>query len=361
MQPQSGRRVGLDLMRVAASLTIITYHGVLPASRVVWIPGLGWLAERIQTHGYLAVDIFFVLSGWLLTSQALAAARLQAGSRLEFAWRFWTRRWFRILPTYWFILGVLLLTGRWTLGEFARHSVFLQTVLPPNLLPITWSLVAEECFYIALPLVVLLARHVTSPWIWLGSAGLGLVVPTVVRAVYVADRPWVDTVVQPEARFEGLVIGATLAAIATARPTWYGKVDRVRRPLALGGLITASVIVGLAGRDDWWFQVPGLVVFSIAISAIVPYLAASRPAAWVPAPVIVGLTWLSDLTYPLYLVHPFVLRTPPATSTSGVLHDVLGPVVLLVVAAALHLAIERPFLSLRERVVVRKNPAIPRI
>src|ERR1700674_4457643 len=98
------RVLGLDLLRIVASLSIILHHGNV--SRTF---GQNWVSSLFGDDGYLAVDVFFVLSGWLLTRQVL---RMRASFKnpLAFAGRFWTRRWARTLPPYWVVLiGIFIL------------------------------------------------------------------------------------------------------------------------------------------------------------------------------------------------------------------------------------------------------------
>ena len=158
------RVLGLDLLRITASLSIISFHG-----NSTGLLGNDAVAVVLTNNGYLAVDIFFVLSGWLLTRQVLRM-RASFTNGWAFAWRFWTRRWARTLPPYLVVITALFLFGNALLPHLHRdptalstlnfprlvvHALFLQTVFPPNALGVSWSLVTEEWFYLLLPLVVL--------------------------------------------------------------------------------------------------------------------------------------------------------------------------------------------------------------
>src|SRR4029077_19887486 len=91
------RVLGLDLLRITASLSVIIYHG--DAIRALG----GRLGSVFYDDGFLAVDIFFVLSGWLLTRQVLRMRGAFKGT-WQFARTFWVRRWARTLPPYWVVL-----------------------------------------------------------------------------------------------------------------------------------------------------------------------------------------------------------------------------------------------------------------
>lgn len=351
------RVLGLDLLRITASLSIIIHHGNAAGAL-----GRNWLASVFGSDGYLAVDIFFVLSGWLLTRQVLRM-RGAFASTAGFALTFWLRRWARTIPPYWAVLTAIFLLGPARLNPLALphalsvrdavvHALFLQTLLPPNLFAVTWSLVTEEWFYLLLPFVILLASRVRN---WRGLIAFGvlaLLLPTVVRTILLlSSADWDAITRQPVARFEGLVVGAMLAAASVTLPAWQHTVLKWRHLLFALGVPLIVVVLAAGTSDSAWFRIGGLLAFSVGIGLLMPLLSQLRWWASAPTVAVVAIAYLSELTYPLYLVHTLVPRIS-WVHTQGPMRLVyaLGSIaILFAVASALHLGVERPFLAWRDR------------
>src|SRR4029450_374141 len=134
-------------------------------------------------NGWIGVDLFFVLSGFLIGRQAWRGDSLM---------RFWFKRVTRILPAYWTCLGVvaiaLTVTGTWPKhgADFLAHLVMLQDYTGSVFVPSFWSLGAEEKFYLLAPLLVfVLARTRIKVWQGVGLVALWAV-PVVGRMAAVS-------------------------------------------------------------------------------------------------------------------------------------------------------------------------------
>lgn len=348
------RVLGLDLLRIVASLTIILYHGDPMA-----LFGRNEVGLIFHTDGYLAVDIFFVLSGWLLTRQAL---RMRGSFRtpLRLTLTFWARRWARTIPPYLVVLVVILVFGRQlaerdlvqplSFGELLKHALFLQTVVPPNRFAVSWSLVTEEWFYLLLPLMILLAFTLRSRRLLLGLGVGALLLPTAIRSLLLLSsaNSW-DVLSQPVARYEGLVVGALLAAASLTLPWWETVMARRRWLFGIGCLVLAGLLVAGAG-DSLWFRIFGLLAFSIFLGFLLPLLSQLHWPKSAPAQAVMGIAFLAELTYPLYLLHTLTkLHWSRAHGQTRLTYALLSIGILLLAATVLHLGIERPFLALRDK------------
>src|SRR3954468_7131740 len=144
------RQPGLDLLRAIAIIVVVIYHAALFGFK---LPG------RVDRFGWIGVDLFFVLSGYLIGGQLLAP--LARDRRINLG-RFFARRALRIMPAYFAILAVYFLLPPWR--EYPEMSQplwkFLLSVQNIALHGGTafshaWSLAVEDQFYLALPFLLL--------------------------------------------------------------------------------------------------------------------------------------------------------------------------------------------------------------
>jgi peptidoglycan/LPS O-acetylase OafA/YrhL len=188
-----GRKLqALDGLRAIAIILVFLHHmsGHIPVVGRFTL-GLNWFADQ----GWLGVDLFFVLSGFLITG-----ILMDTRDANNYFSGFYARRILRIFPLYYVVLTVVILVGMWI------NSPSLTATLPlpqdrwlyycyltnwlglwkadygPNYLAHFWSLGVEEQFYLVWPLIVWLARPRALPWV---AGGLA-VVSAVVRVIWVA-------------------------------------------------------------------------------------------------------------------------------------------------------------------------------
>ena len=144
------RQPGLDLLRALAIIVVVVYHAALFGFK---LPG------RVDRFGWIGVDLFFVLSGYLIGGQLLAP--LARDQRIKLG-RFFTRRALRIMPAYFVVLAIYFLLPSWR--EYPEMSQplwkFLLSVQNIALHGGTafshaWSLAVEDQFYLALPFLLL--------------------------------------------------------------------------------------------------------------------------------------------------------------------------------------------------------------
>jgi peptidoglycan/LPS O-acetylase OafA/YrhL len=348
------RVLGLDILRIIASASIILYHANLKPF------GQSLFTEQFRTNGYLAVDIFFVLSGWLLTRQVLRMRKTFA-SPLALAPRFWTRRWARTLPPYWVMLVVIVLVWPWldpnmfpvpiSWSDLPRHALFLQTIIGPSAYGVSWSLVAEEWFYLALPFAVFFLGRARSWRVVVAFCLAILLVPSVERIIIFTSpiEPW-RILTLPHVRFDGLVVGALLAAASLGAPWWHSQIMARRRILFGAGLVMAAGILAAGAYDTWPYRVFGVLAFCVSIGMLMPLMSQLRWPLATPAAAVITIAFLSELTYPLYLIHPLIrIHWSHFPLPLSAILLVLAVFVLFASATLLHLAVERPSLALRER------------
>lgn len=158
----SQRVFGLDLMRTIAITMVLCAH-------ILWIynPNDGFIRQLFALFGYLGVEFFFVLSGFLI-GKILYRIFIKEDFTLINALGFLKRRWFRTLPNYFLVLliNVIITTSLgYTTPNLGLYFIFLQNGFSkmPTFFPESWSLSVEEWAYIALPLTLLILSLLFKP------------------------------------------------------------------------------------------------------------------------------------------------------------------------------------------------------
>lgn len=331
----TARNPALDILRAAAILMVLATHLAnsfardTPLARAVSVGGRG-------------VDLFFVLSGFLLGTQLFREANATGTIGVR---RFWVRRWLRTLPAYYAVLFATFaqraVQGK---SEWADslYLVFLQNYLPERpFLGVTWSLCVEEHFYLIIaPLILLGFRH---RW------AVPLIV-TVVLALIAAhvmgfyrhrdDHHMTETHVV----FEQCGLGVLLAWLAVNRPAAWGRLCRVAAPLSLVSL--ALLVTAGVNRTlwDWWLPDWGTGGWAAIFGSWV-LLANTSGVQRVRSRV---LEFIAQRAYSLYLVHIEAIRAAMKLPLPAEVQAVAAIVLAFVAAEVLYRAVERPFNRLRE-------------
>jgi len=361
---------GLDLLRACAIVWVMLFHSYI-------VGGLGERFAWLQRDGWMGVDLFFVLSGYLIGAQLLAP--LHRGEPLRWG-EFYRRRALRILPAFLVVLGVYVawpaareapgLAPAWQFLTFTLNLVIDYQHAPA--FSHAWSLCVEEQFYLLFPwLAWWLMRRPSlrrAVVVGLGVVAFGMAVRGYVWLTAMApvrDEPgpafglrFVEGIYYPTwARLDGLLAGVALAALRVAGPqVWARWQGRALVVLGVGMALFGAAVWLFRERLGFWPSVLGYPLLSLALAAI--GLAASRlPTRWA----LPGAGWLARISYSLYLSHKLALH---AVATWWVepwqLHGwaafALYALGVLALGAALHYAVERPFLRWRDRVPVLAAP-----
>lgn len=348
---ESPKRIySLDVLRGAAVLLVLFCH--MPTE------GLTGAGLFLQTIGWSGVDLFFVLSGFLISG--LLFNELDKTGTLELK-RFWLRRGFKIWPSYYFTyMGAMILRAAYeihtgnTANTYSRFRAKIPSyVFVQNYFPVearwnhSWSVAIEEHFYLALPLLLLLVnRKRLIPY---GAAVSVIVLALRLARFYSGDADWQDFYYPTHLRVDALCFGVMLCYVFRYHQETF---RRLVSPwlLILLPLVSLAYFYPLETSGfavTWEFTILYLVYGGmVALARAYPHFGEKWP--WR------GVAHLGVYSYTIYLAHS-VINTIPGY---GWLRESVGkgwPDRVLFFAASILLgvvishAVERPFLGLRAR------------
>ncbi len=336
------------------------------ARRAFWMaPGVGSLAI-ISSHlwpstfffGWTRVDLFFVLSGYLITRIVLTH-----GEGTRFLTRFWARRALRTWPVYYLALAVVCAAMHWTgktptWNALLLHISFSHNIcytwsdkapsLDPSLLH-TWALAVEEQFYVIWPVVArLISRRLITPLIT-------FIILTSVTARLSGVHAWSSI-----ARCDGLGFGAMLAAIFDGEP-------RISSRAARSWLFAAAIFAatGFLVWDSASFSLPiraagpALTIFAVNVLFFglvgLTIHHTGRPPL---RPLRCGtLRYVGQISYGVYIFHFLILEKyeefRPQTGTA-ICFDVLALLICLLVGALSWELLEKPLSRLKRRLAYER-------
>ncbi|MGE5829970.1 MAG: acyltransferase family protein [Micromonosporaceae bacterium] len=351
--PAYAYRPALDGVRALAVTAVLLFHG-----------GVG-----VLRGGFLGVDAFFVLSGFLITSLLLAERARNGRIRLS---AFWVRRARRLLPALLVLLVVVVAAFRSVLagtevtllrgdalaalGYIAnwrmiyRGSDYFAQNASPSPLQHTWSLGIEEQFYLLWPLLVVAGLALTARrgraallTITLVGATASMVTAALLYRPLDSNRAYFGT----DARAQALLIGAALAVLLS----WPERTVSPSR--GSGRLLGAVALIATAGVGWLWASADGqaawlyrggLAAGAVAVAVVLAHVVLSPQAPIARLLALAPLVWLGRISYGVYLWHWPLFQYVNAERTG--LH---GPALLglrfaltLAVAAVSYVLVEQP-------------------
>ncbi|HTA25655.1 MAG TPA: acyltransferase [Terriglobales bacterium] len=342
----------LDSLRGLAILLVLIYHGIAPPLHAQ-LSSFGNLLLSLAGYGWIGVNLFFVLSGFLITG-ILIDKRNQPGYFRDF----YTRRMLRILPALYATLLVLLAAGWISWRFFALGGLFLANCGPLLGVPLQygplWSLAVEEHFYIVWPWIV---RRWSSRGLMLLLAAISLVTPWLRAANFIlSGRPANLVQLYTWFNLDGLAMGAILAVWLREPRFRRAQLVQIALPLLTGGVVAFFLFLPYPLANAAGLAT-ALNVGSTGLLSCVLLVGTNRWAFLVNRPV---LQFLGYISYGLYLVHVLAFRVGEilfsrpllALISSGhsmaavLLRALLGSVLAITVAFLSRRSLEERFLRM---------------
>lgn len=379
MKKSDERIHGLDVLRALAIIFVFMYHYVVFVSRQ---PTFGFIDEI----GWVGVDLFFVLSGYLIGHQIFSPIANQR----EFSFKiFYYRRLLRTLPTYLFVLGIYFLIPNFRenaiLPPLWKFLTFTQnfSLQTGTAFSHAWSLCVEEQFYLILPVMALIIIYKKSiHYGWVILFGLLLI------GMFLRGSLWVyynqhannhfhalyytKIYYSSFCRLDELVSGVAIAMLRNFHKDIWGKVTAKGNLILLFGIIGSGVTFYLFLQYHYslFMTVLGYPLLGISFAALT--LAALSPNSYLYKIRIPGAAPIAIWSYAIYLIHkPVSVIIYRELSKFGV--DALSFIAILTITLAsiaigwlLYICVETPFLKLRNKIgkmelnsrIVNVNPVI---
>jgi peptidoglycan/LPS O-acetylase OafA/YrhL len=364
----ASRFFALDILRGLACMLVLVSH--MPVDYQAISPMIGQSISFVCRFGWLGVDLFFVLSGLLISG--LLFKEIQLTGKIDFK-RFWLRRGFKIWPCYFIAFGLMVAAGMihaCTHGQWDKFHKYADNIVPNVFFfqnykdstvqwPHSWSIAIEEHFYLVLPFL-LAGLLAIGRLRWLpGTIGLGCVAVLALR-LSESHTPgnWAaikyPTHFRADALLFGVLLGYSFAyfpqRLQKFRPFW---------PFAIIASTGMFITVSLVQLDDFpvvyaiSFTVIYLAFGSLVLSArLFPDFGRSGSKI-LTAPMNV-LAFVGVYSYTIYIAHGVIFKF---AFTRGLLtlsqHPAWKPCMFvigsIVSGILLSHAVERPFLKLREK------------
>ncbi len=295
----------LDGIRALSVLAVIAYHDDYPIAR----------------GGFLGVDAFFVLSGFLITTLLVLEYRRHANISLA---RFWSRRARRLLPALVVVLvfvaayvhldvaswnrislrndglASLLYVANWRFIATGRS--YFELFASPSPLRHMWSLAIEEQFYLVWPLVTVLCLKLARGSVRLLAAicACGIAASTIAMASTFTPQDPSRAYYGTDARAHSLLIGALLGVLLIV---WTPRAT-ARRVIAVLGVLAAVAIViswtQVSGTSESYYR-GGSALYAVAVAVVIT--AALQPGPLQAVLSWQSLAWTGRISYGLYLWH----------------------------------------------------------
>ncbi|WP_374007765.1 acyltransferase family protein [Leifsonia sp. LS-T14] len=331
---------GFDGVRALAALMVVFFHFGGP--------------KAAFTNGWIGVQLFFVLSGFLITTLLLREERMNGRISLG---NFWIRRLFRILPAYYLVLAVtvLLLVAHGSFDDAGGpQSIWFFVTMNPEFAPTAmnfgqaWTIGIEQKFYLIWPL---LAFVFIGPFLLKRLAAWALLVVGVVACSLLFYQGLIHYAV--------ILLGCGLAMVLNSARGFRAVRFVTTRFFAVLALLVLVVLQIEAGAISVAFrgQDPTVFIYGIVAALALPGLCAPTPTArvlaWGP------FRWLGQRSYSIYLVQLIaagVVGSVFAAAGVGLLMATLVAIVSALMADLIFRWVEQPAIQAAKRITRRRDP-----
>jgi peptidoglycan/LPS O-acetylase OafA/YrhL len=354
------RLAGVDLLRLVAVLLVLGRHMVLPPES--WSTASRGFFSTWQRGGWVGVDLFFVVSGFLVSG--LLFTEFKSRGRMTLV-RFYTRRGWKIYPPFFVLMAITIIAAWWSgraipRPQLAAELLFLQSYLP-GVWTHTWSLAVEEHFYLLLPLALILIHTLNKRSamplepvfrlaVWIAVVTLGA---RIVHWYFNPSYTYLTHHFASHLRLDSLFCGVAISYAYHFHAAEFESLKRWRWPMLVGGCLLLSPAFVFKLETTPFLFTLGFTLFYVASGMILVAVLLSD----VPRNRVVRFAAaVGACSYSIYLWHLYVASTgvrlveralgAPMGFWAATATYMLGA---LAVGAFMARAVEFPALRLRDR------------
>lgn len=351
----------LDGLRGIAVLAVMIYHTDAP----YLLPG-----------GFIGVDMFFVLSGFLITSLLVQEFDESGSISLK---NFYMRRVLRLAPALLVLLLALCLVSFFALDAQKAKSNYIDALIslfyfsnwaraldihPPDFIAHTWSLSIEEQFYILWPCsLFFMLKFFKDRKVILAATAAIAIVSWLLRNYLFASGTSIERIYNGlDTRADALMVGCALGIFLSSGLANALDQNRLRRNLLFAAVLSCLCLVTVSYTADWRSQrMVYYGYFAVELStAILIWQILTSPRGGVRilfSPK--WLVWIGSISYGLYLWHYPIYRVMRDLGFQTPAVVIIGPMLTLLVATLSSYFVERPILALKKHFA--REPANPSI
>lgn len=357
-QQHNQRIFGLDILRAYAIIVVVASHGR-------YLVGDTVLYEFPYFVPVDGVDLFFVLSGFLIGTillKEVSSTNVFNGKQLL---SFWKRRWLRTLPNYYLILllNYILVNYKFTgddINHFSWKFLFFLQNFSYSFLWFfgeSWSLSIEEWFYIFAPLILFVAlKLMPIKKAFLVTVLILIITPFFIRYSIsdptVTDWSWVDAEIKKVVvtRIDAIGYGLLAAWLAF----YYADFWKKYRFVFLGIGLAMHFILDMLNSYNNYFYVQ-VVYFSLTPALAFMFLPAAHSFQKTEGVIVKSITFISKISYSMYLINLSIVAAimrmnfPVVSTTDGTIKFLLYWIIVIGVSAIIYRFFEKPIMNLRNR------------
>ncbi|MBC7934459.1 MAG: acyltransferase [Rhizobacter sp.] len=361
---------GLDHLRaLAIILVFLSHYNLLSHHKPTWL-------EDVAKFGWTGVDLFFVLSGFLISSQLFA--QIKQGQAISLK-TFFLKRFFRIIPAYLVVVAIYFtipfFREKKGLAELWRFLTFTQNfgldLSKTKAFTHSWSLCVEEHFYLVLPILLILLQKLQgfkkAYWLLIILFLLGFA--TRIYSYEYFYEPvsqqqytwpvWYQYIYYPTYnRLDGLITGVTIAAIYQFLPDFWSRLSKYSNSFLSTGLLLLTAAWFLC-EDQMTFYASafGFPLVSLGYGCLVIGAISSGNFLYKWNSRVTS--FIATLSYAIYLTHKGVIHMTEEWLGKNEIDPHFMMLITMVsctgFAMLLHWMIEKPFMKWRIRIVNRKS------
>ncbi|MGG7550920.1 acyltransferase family protein [Chryseobacterium arthrosphaerae] len=371
MEKHQERWYGLDHLRAAAIILVLMYH-YRAFKHPQWIDDIG-------RFGWTGVDLFFVLSGFLISGQLFKEIERKGNFSLKI---FYIKRFFRIIPAYFFTLFLYFafpfFREREALSPLWKFVTFTQNyglnVIDRGTFSHAWSLCIEEQFYLFLPLLLLILAKTRLfkylPVLLIGVITFSLMVRIVMWNQYIIPvqpdsldfwRLWYMKIYYPtHTRLDGLGMGVLIGYLMQYSSGFKRKVHHHGNLIFISGLVLLGVSLWVCNEQTservsvFGFTPVALSYGLIVLSAVSESSFLYRSKSYITAQ-------LAALSYAIYLSHKGIIHMTQVAmdkftvQTADNICLILCLLACITAAVLYRILIEKPFSGIKTRILKGKE------